>query len=194
MKHATTLLLFALLATGLSLWVWVEGGGTPGERTARSRACVLCHGNEWQQKRIPSLRQWQPGTPITPQLQETLQHKHPKLSHGAAPELAEWLARQQLPLLAENSAQSRGEALYRAKCAVCHGNNGEGQEGAYPPLLGSEWLTDEPSRLPEILSRGLRGPIYVRGELWNTTMLPPGLNNDAEIQAVTEYIRQRFTK
>lgn len=194
MKGLAKLLIFSLLAAGLTLWVWVEGGGSTGERTARARGCLFCHGNEWQQQLAPALRQWQPGTPITPALQDALQARHPILSHRASQPLSDWLANQQLPLLAETHKQGRGEALYRAKCAVCHGHNGEGQTGVYPPLQGSEWLTDTPSRLPEILSRGLEGPISVKGEQWNTIMLPPGLNDAEEIQAVTEYIRQRFAK
>lgn len=194
MKRLACLLLYLLLTVGLSLWVWVESADSPSERTARARGCYLCHGGSLQQQLAPALREWQPGTPISPALRAHLVKAHPTLCRGAEEELAAHLLAEQLQHLAESRRQHLGETLYRAKCAACHGSNGQGQPNAYPPLQGSEWLTAEPSRLPEILTRGLQGPISVRGELWNTTMLPPGLSSDAEVQAVIRYIRSNFAK
>ncbi len=194
MKRLPGFLLYLLLTAGLSLWVWVEGGDTPGERAARARGCYFCHSSEELQQVPPSLQKHQQGSPISPALRELLVQAHPYLSCGAEDELTDLLALHCLQALAEARKLGPGEALYQAKCAACHGDNGEGQAGAYPPLRGSEWLTEEPSRLPEILTRGLDGPISVRGEKWDATMLPPGLDTDEEVQAVIRYLRRRFAK
>ena len=192
LKGSLCAFLFLLLSSALFLWVWVEGADTPGERAARLRGCVLCHDSAAHD--IPALRRWQPGTPLSPVLRQELEKAHPQLSQGALDELTDWLTAQYLPHLAESRKSSLGASLYRAKCAACHGNQGEGQPNVYPPLRGSEWLTATPSRLPEILTHGLTGPITVNGTPWNAIMLPPGLSTEEEIQAVIEYLRAEFSE
>lgn len=53
MKRIPGFLLYLLLTAGLSLWVWVEGGDTPGERAARARGCYFCHSDEELQQVPP---------------------------------------------------------------------------------------------------------------------------------------------
>ena len=193
LKGSLCALLFTTLTAALSLWVWVESSPAPGERAMRARGCALCHGDEWSRQLTPALRQWKSGAAITPILRDKLSKAHPYLSYGAEEELATLLSSQQLPLLAAMRREENGARLYRTKCAACHGANGEGQPGNYPPLRGSEWLTATPSRLPEILTNGLQGPINVRGEAWNGIMLPPGLNGEKEVNEVIQYIRTIFS-
>ncbi|MBR5886956.1 MAG: cytochrome c [Akkermansia sp.] len=178
----------------IALWLWVENAAAPPEREARMRGCALCHGDEWQRRLHPDLRRREPGSAISPTLQSALQRSHPTISRGAKEELVTWLVKQQQPLLAAAGNQHAGRTLYLAKCAACHGRNGEGQAGHYPPLRGSEWLTESPSRLPEILTKGLKGPITVRGEKWDSTMLAPGVSTQSEIENIIQYIKNNFTQ
>ncbi len=186
---ATALLL--LMAAGLCLFV--EAAGSPGERAWRARACWLCHSG-FERELLRALQQWKPGEPLRPRLRAALAAEHPRLAAGAEAELAEHIIAQQYAPLAAAQAGQRGEQLYRAKCAACHGRGGEGQAGAYPPLMGSEWLreADKLARLPEILEQGLRGPITVKGEAWDAIMNAPGLKDGAEREAVMRYLRERF--
>ncbi len=194
LSKALCVLLSIALVTVVIVGLWTESGDTPAERAARARGCALCHGNEWQQQLHPSLRNHRPGSPISPALREALVQAHPTLSTGAADELTDWLSQQQLRLLATGKKEQAGAALYRAKCAACHGQNGEGIPGQFPPLLGSEWLTAEPTRLPEILTYGLKGPITVQGQEWNSTMLPPGVTAPQEQKDIIQYIRHHFAR
>ena len=182
------------LVTVAIVGLWTESGDTPAERAARARGCALCHGNEWREQLHPTLRSHSPGSPISPALRDALLQAHPALSSGAADELTDWLSQQQLRLLAAANREQAGAALYRAKCAACHGRNGEGIPGQFPPLLGSEWLTAEPTRLPEILTYGLKGPITVQGQEWNSTMLPPGVTTPQEQKDIIQYIRHHFAR
>ncbi len=50
-----------------------------------------------------------------------------------------------------------GEAIYMARCAVCHGESGEGKPGVYPPVAGSQWVSGPPERLAAILLDGMQG-------------------------------------
>jgi thiosulfate dehydrogenase len=45
-----------------------------------------------------------------------------------------------LPSASPNAA--RGAALYAQKCALCHGHDGQGLSGIYPPLWGDDSFTD----------------------------------------------------
>jgi mono/diheme cytochrome c family protein len=84
-----------------------------------------------------------------------------------------------------------GQAIYARQCQSCHQASGTGVPGAFPPLVGSEWVTGSPETVARILLNGLQGPITVAGETYNGAM-PPWRDalSDAEIAAVGTYIRQ----
>ena len=90
-------------------------------------------------------------------------------------------AREQLP---------DGKAVYATTCAACHQATGEGVSGAFPPLVGSEWVTGDDGKLARIILHGITGPIEVAGETFNG-MMPPwgGTMKDADIAAVLTYVR-----
>ncbi len=183
--------LLLLMAAGLLLFV--ESAGSGGERSFRARGCALCHAGFGQQP-LRALEGWQAGHALRPRVQEALRRQHPLLAAGAEEALAEFIIAQQYAPLAAAQAGQAGERLYLAKCAACHGRNGEGQAGAYPPLMHSEWLheADKLARLPEILAEGLRGPITVKGERWDAIMNAPGLCDEAGREAVIRYVHGRF--
>lgn len=178
------------LMAALMALVYVEAGRSAEERVCRQRGCYLCHATAFAEP-LECLSTWRRGEPLVPLIARRLSEEHAWLAGEAAPVLAAYIARQQLPALAAMQAGSRAESLYLAKCAACHGRQGEGTPGQYPPLMGSEWLTQEPSRLPEILSGGLQGPISVRGEAWDRVMLPPGVR-EADHALLIPYLRERF--
>lgn len=190
-RKATVFVGWVAALAGALYLAYVETATGPGERVARARGCLLCHRDSFREL-LPCLRQWTPGTPLAPALEEALRRAHPQLTQGEEEILADFLRAQQLPALAQLHRGKRGESLYRARCAACHGVEGEGKAGQYPPLRASEWLTEEPSRLPDIMTQGLRGPIRVRGEAWDAVMLAPGVEEGEESQLLIEYLRHTF--
>lgn len=97
------------------------------------------------------------------------------------------------PATAEAAAVVPGDVIFTGVCLPCHQAGGEGLEGRYPPLAGSEWLAKDASIPVRILLNGLRGPIVARGKLVDGEM--PQLGNqlgDAEIAAVLTYVRSSF--
>ena len=195
MKKFTAAAILVLTAIGVAALIYTESADSPAERAARMRGCLLCHGDAFAAKPLRCLQEWQHGTPFTPKVREALLAAHPSLPGADTKLLTQYIVAQQLPLLAENRKGERGASLYATKCAACHGKNGEGQAGNYPPLAGSEWLTPSPERptIESIIRNGLQGPITVKGEPWNSTMLPPGVTEKYDIQAITEYLK-RFAK
>ena len=86
-----------------------------------------------------------------------------------------------------------GKAVYAGVCLPCHGMEGKGQPGSYPPLAGSEWANGAETLPVRIVLNGLRGPVEVNGEKFAGEM--PTLGNqlsDAEIAAVLSYVRASF--
>lgn len=86
-----------------------------------------------------------------------------------------------------------GGALYAAQCQACHQATGQGLAGAFPPLAGSEWVTQDPETPIKILLAGLGGPIEVNGNTYNGAMPAFGaVFKDDEIAAVLTHVRSSW--
>lgn len=93
-----------------------------------------------------------------------------------------------------------GKKLYNnAACNTCHQPNGQGVPGAFPPLVGSDWVTGSEERVIRIVLHGLLGPIKVNGVDYNSAMpafgrvAGSGYNwTDDKVAAVLTYIRQEW--
>jgi mono/diheme cytochrome c family protein len=84
-----------------------------------------------------------------------------------------------------------GRNVYEKNCQGCHQGNGQGIAGAFPPLVGSEWVTGPAETLARILLHGLQGPVQVAGATYNGAMPAwKDVLKDGEIAAVATYIRQ----
>jgi len=85
----------------------------------------------------------------------------------------------------------QGERIFLNNCQGCHQQNGRGVPGAFPPLVGSEWVTGAPETLVRILLQGLTGPVQVAGATYNGAMPAwKDVLKDEEIAAVATYVRQ----
>jgi cytochrome c553 len=76
-------------------------------------------------------------------------------------------------------------------CQGCHQETGLGLAGAFPPVVGSEWVTGPSETLVRVLLHGLQGPVQVQGATYNGAMPAwKDVLKDGEIAAVATYIRQ----
>jgi mono/diheme cytochrome c family protein len=81
-----------------------------------------------------------------------------------------------------------GKRLY-ANCQACHQAGGQGVEGTYPPLAGSEWVTGDPQTVVRILLHGAQGVLEVRGKTYNQAMPAWKHLRDEQLAAVATYVR-----
>ncbi|MBG6128954.1 mono/diheme cytochrome c family protein [Aquimarina sp. EL_43] len=82
---------------------------------------------------------------------------------------------------------ARGNEIYTDFCMQCHLPDGKGSPNVFPPLAGSDWLTNKRQESIYSIKYGLRGPIKVNGKTYNSAMTSLGLE-DEEIADVMNYI------
>ncbi len=86
----------------------------------------------------------------------------------------------------------RGAEVYQDFCIQCHLGKGEGVAGTFPPLAGSDWLTED--RYKEAIKAvkyGQQGPITVNGIDYNGVMANLELYED-EVADVMNYIMNNW--
>lgn len=74
----------------------------------------------------------------------------------------------------------QGERLYKANCANCHMDNGEGLGALIPPLAGADYLEKNREKLPCLLRYGIKDSIVVNGKIYAEAM--PGVATLSEVQ------------
>ncbi len=89
-----------------------------------------------------------------------------------------------------------GKSLYLgiAACSGCHGLEGQGQAGIFPPLAESEWVNGNPDVLAKVILHGLEGPIKVNGEEYKGEQAMPAYKErtdltDEDLASLMTYIR-----
>jgi mono/diheme cytochrome c family protein len=87
-----------------------------------------------------------------------------------------------------------GAKLFGLYCAICHQSTGMGLPGQFPPLAGSDWVSEEgPNRIIRLILNGVQGPITVNGQPFNNAMPPwRDIMKDGDIAAVATYIRSTW--
>ncbi|WP_070136759.1 c-type cytochrome [Crocinitomix algicola] len=87
----------------------------------------------------------------------------------------------------ENPSIARGKEVYMKSCVACHQANGQGVEGAFPPLANSDFLLADKKRAIAIAANGMEGEITVNGVKYNAIMAPQSLSKK-EVKDVVNYI------
>lgn len=99
-------------------------------------------------------------------------------------------------MTAPADAMALGQRVYTAKCADCHGDQGEGARTAggvwaVPPLAGNASVQQaDPVNLIQAVLHGGFGPVTARHP--QPFGMPPSELSDAEVAAVLSHVRQRW--
>jgi mono/diheme cytochrome c family protein len=91
---------------------------------------------------------------------------------------------------AQADAEVDGAEVYATSCASCHGQNGEGIPGAFPPLAqhGADLAAADRTYPLLTLLYGLNGEIVVEGASYNGAMPAWPQLSDAELAAVLDHV------
>ncbi|WP_339696860.1 cytochrome c [uncultured Marixanthomonas sp.] len=87
----------------------------------------------------------------------------------------------------QQSSKERGALIYTDFCMQCHLGNGKGVPNTFPPLAGSNWLSDKREESIHAVKFGQRGEIEVNGKKYDGVMVPMGLS-DKEVADVLNYV------
>ena len=85
----------------------------------------------------------------------------------------------------------RGKEVYVTYCMSCHMEQGEGLEGAYPPVAKSDYLMADKKRSINQVLHGASGEIKVNGVVYSGEM-PEVDITDQEVSDVLNYVRNSF--
>lgn len=147
-----------------------------------------------------SLFTWQkvePGARAPWALPVTAPHGKELVPSAAARQLADYLLSLRVPSAGPSNREAvlaHGGMLFRAKCAACHGRDAQGDSLNYPPLDDPQWLNLPKEEYLSIIRNGKKGNITVHGREWNGVMLPPGVSNDRDAEAIRLYLLDRFSR
>ncbi len=81
----------------------------------------------------------------------------------------------------------QGKSVYKDFCIQCHMANGKGIPNNFPPLAGSNWLTEKRKESIHVVKYGQKGEIEVKGIKYDGIMTPMGLSAE-EVADVLNYI------
>jgi cbb3-type cytochrome c oxidase subunit III len=91
------------------------------------------------------------------------------------------------------ASASDGANVFQTNCSSCHGANGEGSPGAFPPLAGNPVVVGPAKNVIHIVKFGLHGSIAVKGMTYNG-MMPAwgGQLSNADIAAAITFVRSSW--
>ncbi len=84
------------------------------------------------------------------------------------------------------SSAAHGASVFAANCSACHGAQGQGTPGAFPPLANNPFVTGNPSAVINVVKNGRTGPITVSGQSYNGTM--PAWKSQLSTQDIADVI------
>lgn len=98
---------------------------------------------------------------------------------------------QEKPKFDLKASIERGREVYSLQCMSCHMENGEGIEGAFPPVAKSDYLMADKKRSILQILNGASGEMKVNGKVYNAEM--PALPlSDQEVSDVLNYVRNNW--
>jgi nitrite reductase (NO-forming) len=103
------------------------------------------------------------------------------------PSLDRKAVKEEVKALSFEEKMKFGKDKYMATCVACHQANGQGIEGAFPPLAKSDYLNADVDRAIDIVLHGKSGEITVNGKKYNSVMTAQALS-DEEVSNVLTYV------
>ncbi|MBV8499005.1 MAG: cytochrome b N-terminal domain-containing protein [Candidatus Eremiobacteraeota bacterium] len=89
-----------------------------------------------------------------------------------------------------SATNGNGVKVFASNCSSCHGAQGQGLPGTFPPLANNPVVTGDPNKVIGIVVSGLHGSISVNGQTYNGQMPAwKGTLSNKDISDVITYIR-----
>ncbi len=86
----------------------------------------------------------------------------------------------------------KGKEVYTKYCIACHQKDGGGVPRLNPPIIKTEYVLGDKSRLVKIILKGFNQPLEIEDEEYTNPMPAQPHLTDAQISNVLTYIRNSF--
>lgn len=86
----------------------------------------------------------------------------------------------------------RGKQLYSKICVACHQKDGGGVPRLNPPLIKTDYVLGDKTRLITIILKGLNQPLEIEDEEYTNPMPPQVQLTDQQIADVLTFVRNNF--
>lgn len=93
--------------------------------------------------------------------------------------------------LSHGTIDHPGKAGYKANCAQCHGDNGEGIKSLVPPLNHSDFAAKNLDSIPCWLKFGLNHAITVGDTLYDQPMYPSNLD-EVQVSNIINFMNSEY--
>jgi mono/diheme cytochrome c family protein len=86
-----------------------------------------------------------------------------------------------------------GKKVYMKTCNTCHQADGNGVPMMNPPLVKTEYVLGDKTRLIKIILNGFKEDVEINGQNYSNNMPSHDFLSDKEIADVLTYVRNNFT-
>jgi mono/diheme cytochrome c family protein len=90
------------------------------------------------------------------------------------------------------AAMARGKIVYNSICLACHMADGNGVPTMNPPLVNTEYVLGDKTRLIKIVLNGFKEDVQINGQSFSNNMTPHSDLKDLQIADVLTYVRKSF--
>ena len=92
----------------------------------------------------------------------------------------------------DKTVMANGQKIYETVCSVCHQPDGGGVPGMNPPLIKTDWVLGDKSKLIGIVLKGLQEKIEIDGDSYDNIMPANDYLTDQQIADVLTFVRNSF--
>lgn len=84
-----------------------------------------------------------------------------------------------------------GKIIYETYCLACHQEDGSGVPSMNPPLIKTDWVLGDSTRLINVILKGLKNT-EINGDSYSNEMPSHDFLTDYQIAEVLSYVRKSF--
>jgi mono/diheme cytochrome c family protein len=90
------------------------------------------------------------------------------------------------------ATMARGKVVYNSICLACHMANGKGVPTMNPPIVNTEYVLGDKTRLIKIVLNGFKEDVQINGQSFSNNMTPHKDLTDRQIADVLTFVRKSF--
>ena len=90
------------------------------------------------------------------------------------------------------TTMARGKIVYNSICLACHMADGNGVPTMNPPIVQTEYVLGDKTRLIKIVLNGFKEDVQINGQSFSNNMTPHKDLSDRQIADALTFVRKSF--